>query len=112
VQKGSFVTVDVAALYDEGLGIRSVAEETGRCYSTVRRQLLAAGVKLRPSGGRLLEADPVAEYLADLYEHRRLSLRAIQDRTGYEYTFIRRRLLAAGVVLRDRQGRVRKAVAR
>lgn len=105
------MNVDVAALYDEGLGIRSVAEEIGRCYSTARRRLLAAGVELRKSGGRPLEPDLVAEYLASLYKHRRLSLRAIQDRTGYGYSFIRTRLLAAGVELRDRQGRSRKAVA-
>jgi transposase len=115
VQKGSSVTVDIAALYDEGLGIRSVAEETGRSYSTARRQLLAAGVELRPSGGRPLEADQVAEYLAGLYRVGQfgcgLSIRAIQDHTGYGYAFIRTRLLAAGVELRDQHGRPRKAVA-
>ncbi|MER7477344.1 helix-turn-helix domain-containing protein [Streptomyces sp. NPDC126510] len=109
------MSVDVAALYDEGLGIRSVADEIGRSYSTARRQLLAAGVKLRPSGGRPLEADPVAEYLAGLYRGGQfgngMSIRAIQQRTGYSYGFIRTRLHAAGVELRDPQGRPRKAVA-
>jgi transposase len=109
------VSVDVAALYREGLGIRSVAEELGRSYSTARRELLAAGVELRPSGGRLMEADPVAEYLATLYRvgqfGRGLSIRAIQERTGYGYAFIRTRLLAAGVELRDQHGQPRKAVA-
>ncbi|KUN32469.1 hypothetical protein AQJ11_02790 [Streptomyces corchorusii] len=103
------MSVDVAALYEEGFGIRSVAEEIGRSYTTARRQLLAAGVKLRPSGGRRLQADPVADYLAGLYR-RGLSLRAIEARTGYRYWFIRTRLLAAGVELRDRNGRPRKAV--
>ncbi|MER6632268.1 helix-turn-helix domain-containing protein [Streptomyces sp. NPDC000987] len=103
------VSVDIAALYDEGMGIRSVAEETGQSYSTARRHLLAAGVELRPSGGRPLQADPLAYYLAGLY--RRMSLRAIQARTGYGYAFIRTRLRAAGVELRDRQGRPRKAEA-
>lgn len=102
--------VDVAALYEEGLGIQAVAEEIGRSYSTARRQLLAAGVKLRDSGGRPLEADPLAEYLAGLYR-RGDSLRALQARTGYGYAFIRTRLLAAGVELRDHGGRPRKAVA-
>lgn len=104
------MSVDVAALYEEGLSIRAVAEEIGHGYSIARRQLLAAGVRLRESGGRPLEADPVAEYLAGLYQ-RRMSLRAIQSHTGYGYAFIRTRLLAAGVELRDRQGRPRKAVA-
>ncbi|MFF6801058.1 helix-turn-helix domain-containing protein [Streptomyces sp. NPDC012616] len=102
--------MDVAALYEEGLSIHGVAAETGRCYSNVRRELLRAGVKLRQSGGRPVEVDPVAEYLAGLYR-RGLSLRAIQQREGYGYDFIRTRLLAAGVQLRDHAGRPRKAVA-
>ncbi|WP_019061770.1 helix-turn-helix domain-containing protein [Streptomyces prunicolor] len=109
------MSVDVAALYDEGLGIRSVAEEIGRSYSTARRRLIAAGVELRPSGGRPMEADQVAEYLATLYRAgqfgRGLSIRAIAERTGYTNDFVRTRLLAAGVELRDRHGRPRKAVA-
>lgn len=108
------MSVDVAALYEEGLGIRSVAEEIGRSFSTARRALLAAGVELRPSGGRPMEADPVAEHLAVLYRvgqfGRGLSIRAIQKRTGYGYAFIRTRLIAAGVELRDQHGRPRKAV--
>ncbi|MFF5668865.1 helix-turn-helix domain-containing protein [Streptomyces hygroscopicus] len=107
--------MDVAALYDEGLSIRSIAEETGHSYSTARRQLLAAGVELRPSGGRPMAADPVAEHLAALYRvgqfGRGMSIRAIQQRTGYGYAFIRTRLRAAGVELRDRNGLPRKAVA-
>ncbi|MGW3445614.1 helix-turn-helix domain-containing protein [Streptomyces sp. NPDC001076] len=110
------MSVDVAALYDEeGFSIRAVAEEIGSCYSTARRALLAAGVELRPSGGRPLEADPVAEHLAALYRAGQLgsglSIRAIQERTGYGYAFIRTRLHAAGVELRDKHGRPRKAVA-
>lgn len=104
------MTVDVAALYDGGLGIRSVAEEIGSSYSTARRRLLAAEVQLRPSGGRPLEPDPVTEYLARRYE-RGATVRALRDSTGYSYGFIYRRLRAAGVELRDRHGRSRKAVA-
>ncbi|MFB0617286.1 helix-turn-helix domain-containing protein [Streptomyces sp. AGS-58] len=103
------MSVDIAALYEEGLGIRSVAQKIGCNYSAARRQLLANGVTLRPSGGRPLEVDTVAEYLAGLYKSQ-LSLRAIQARTGYGYDFIRRRVLAAGVELRDSQGRPRKVV--
>lgn len=102
--------MDVAALYEEGLSIRGVAEETGLCYSKARQELLRARVKLRKSGGRPLEVDPVAEYLAGLY-WRGLSLRAIQRREGYGYGFIRARLLAAGVQLRDHAGQPRKAAA-
>ncbi|MGW4731766.1 helix-turn-helix domain-containing protein [Streptomyces shenzhenensis] len=104
------MSVDVVALYLEGLSIRSVAEETGHCFSNVRRQLLRAGVELRPSGGRRLEADPLAEYLVGRYR-RGESLRALQASTGYGYEFIRARVLAAGAELRDQQGRPRKAVA-
>jgi transposase len=108
--------VDVAALYDHGLGIRSVAEEIGSSYSTARRRLLKAGVQLRPSGGRPMEADPVAEHLATLYRvgqfGRGMSIRTIQKRTGYGYAFIRTRLLAAGVEMRDNHGRPRRKAAR
>jgi transposase len=103
------VAEEFARLYGDGLSIAAVAEETGYPYSYVRRQLLLAGVTLRP-GARRVEADPVAEHLAGLYR-RDLSLRAIQQREGYSYDFIRTRLLAAGVELRDHQGRHRKAVA-
>lgn len=101
------MSVDLAALYDELQSIRAVAEHTGRPFSNIRRQLLRAGVELRPSGGRPLdlEADPVADYLAGLYR-RGLSLRAITARTGYKYAFIR---LRVGPELRDQQGRPRKA---
>ncbi|WP_406178093.1 helix-turn-helix domain-containing protein [Streptomyces canus] len=109
------MSLDVAALYEEGLGIRSVAEELGRSYSAARRELLAAGVELRPSGGRPMEADQLAEHLAALYRTgqfgRGLSIRAIQKRTGLGYAFIRTRLIAAGVEMRGQHGRPRKAVA-
>ncbi|MEU3785221.1 helix-turn-helix domain-containing protein [Streptomyces sp900129855] len=101
---------DFARLYGDGLGLNAVVEVTGHSYRYVRRQLLLAGVQLRPRGGQPVEADPVAEYLAGLYR-RGLSLRAIRARTGYGYGFIRTRLLTAGVELRDQHGRPRKAVA-
>ncbi|MFJ7489746.1 helix-turn-helix domain-containing protein [Streptomyces sp. NPDC097727] len=99
--------MDVVALYEELQSIRAVAERTGLPFSNVRRQLLRAGVELRPSGGRPLDvdADPVADYLRGLYR-RGLSLRAIKAGTGYGYAFIRARV---GPELRDQQGRPRKA---
>ncbi|MFI1702971.1 helix-turn-helix domain-containing protein [Streptomyces griseoruber] len=109
------VAQEFARLYEDGLGLNAVAEVTGHSYRYVRRQLHLAGVPLRPSGGQPVEADQVAEYLASLYRvgqfGRGLSIRAIQKRTGYGYAFIRTRLLAAGVELRDQHGQPRKAVA-
>lgn len=104
------VAQEFARLYDDGLGLNAVAEVTGHSYRYVRHQLLLAGVKLRPSGGQPVEVDQVAEHLAGLYR-RGLSLRAIQARTGHGLGFIRTRLLAVGVELRDQHGRPRKAVA-
>ncbi|MEU2265022.1 helix-turn-helix domain-containing protein [Streptomyces olindensis] len=104
------IAQEFARLYDDRLSIRAVGEATGYPASYVRRQLLLAGVELRPSGGQTVEADQVAEYLASLYR-RGLSLRAIRARTGYGYAFIRTRLHAAGVELRDPQGRPRKVAA-
>lgn len=104
------MTVDVAALYESGMGIRGVAEEIGSSYSTVWRRLHAAGVQLRPAGGRPLEPDPLAEYLAARYRSGE-SLRDLEAATGYRYGFIRTRVLAAGVELRGPNGRPRKGVA-
>lgn len=46
----------VVAAYEAGQHIRQIADATGVSYGTVRRVLVAAGVRLRPRGGRPRQA--------------------------------------------------------
>ncbi|KUN37750.1 hypothetical protein AQJ30_15820 [Streptomyces longwoodensis] len=105
---------DVATLYDELGCIRAVADDLGVSYTTAWRRLHAAGVPVHGPGGRQLEVDELARYMASLYREG-LSVRQIQERTGkgYSYSFVYQRLKRAGIRMRGKNGRpVKTADAR
>ncbi|CAL9609274.1 hypothetical protein SUDANB1_05591 [Streptomyces sp. enrichment culture] len=93
-------TVDIAALYDEGMSVRGVAGRIGRSYSTARKHLLAAGVEMRPTGSTIAsETLELAKEAAELYGQD-LTVRAVAERLGYSHSYVHHLLDLAEVEMR------------
>ncbi|MFE3033083.1 hypothetical protein ACFXKY_15735 [Streptomyces canus] len=110
------------------MSIRKVADVVGYSPSYVRELLVdVAGIQLRDQQGRPPKKSVVrlvaarkrrpqtkalAWKCADLYQQRHLSIRSVSAWVGYSPSYVRELLIdVAGVELRDRYRRPRKAVA-
>lgn len=84
-------------LYEGGKTLKEVAVDVGRSASWVRRQLINAGVTLRPKVKRPLLTPSHEEELCRLYQEERLSYVDLTERFGVSGDFIGKLLKRHGI---------------
>lgn len=95
----------VAWYEDDRLSLATIAKRVGKDPATVRKRLVASGVKIRLKGWRHVQLSVPDEQLVAWYEDDKLGVDEIARRADSSYRTVRNRLTERGVKIRT-PGRV------
>lgn len=112
VSLSDIVTVaELIRLYRDGLTAKQIGERCGVGAATVRRYLIAAGVRLRTPGSyrQLKRPDVPPDQLRDLYERQKLSVAKVAARLRVPPDFIKSQLAKHNI---RRRSKLEAAAAR